>query len=340
MTSPGRLLLAAGFLAWAMNLHADQLTLVNGDRLTGTVVAKETEFLIFQTPHLGEQKVRWSEVTRIATEKEVKLFLNDGTMVRGRLETITDNKVVVHTGVEPPGAPVLLKDVVFINPSPDISGEGVKYLGRFNLGYSSSTGNTEIETLYAELEAIARTRNNRFTASGKTRRSTDHETESESNWLAGIKWDHFLTRKWYTYANTNFENDQFKDIELRSTVGGGTGYQFFETDRTNLSLEGGLTYVNTSFIVAPDEQYPAVRWALKFDHFLFKSRTQFFHVNEAYAAIDNSENAFLRSQTGLRFPLVYQVTGTLQYNYDWERAPAPGRVPTDKVVLFTLGYAW
>lgn len=135
-------------------------------------------------------------MTRIVSEKEVKLFLNDGTLVRGRLETITDKIVVIHTGVEPPGAPVPLKNVVFINPAPDVSGEGVQYFGRFNLGYSSSTGNTRIETLYAELEAIARTRNNRFTAAGKSRRSMDHAVESESNWLAGLKWDHFLTRKW------------------------------------------------------------------------------------------------------------------------------------------------
>ncbi len=337
---PAGRLLVAGLLLWAANASADQLTLVNGDRLTGTIVAKETEFLVLQTPHLGELKVRWSEVRRIHSEKDVKLFLDDGTMVRGRLETVTDGTVVIHTGVEPPGAPVMLKQVIFINPSPDISGEGVKYLGRINLGYSSSSGNSKIETLYADTEAIARTRNNRYTAAAKTRRSKDNDRESESNWLAGLKWDHFLTRKWYSYANTNFENDEFKDIRLRSTLGGGTGYQFYESDQTNLALEGGLTYVNTDFIAGADERYPALRWAFKFDHFLFKSRTQLFHIHEAYAAIDNSRNAFVRSQTGLRFPLVYQVTGTLQYNVDWERAPAPGRVPTDRTVQFTLGYTW
>ncbi|HEX7811136.1 MAG TPA: DUF481 domain-containing protein [Burkholderiales bacterium] len=332
--------LAVGLLLGSAVSLADQVTLVNGDRLTGTIVSKESEFLIFQTPHLGEMKIKWSEVTRIFSEKDVKLFLNDGTLVRGKLETVTDGTAVIHTGVDPPGAPVRLRQVVFINPSPDVSGEGVRYLGRVNLGYSLSTGNSEIETLYGDIEAIARTRNNRYTAAGKTRRSTDHEAESESNWLAGLKWDHFLTRKWYTYANTNFENDQFKDIQLRSTLGGGTGYQFFESDQTNLALEGGLTYVDTDFIVAADERYPAVRWALKFDHFLFRSRSQFFHLHEAYAAIDNSDNAFVRSQTGLRFPLVYQVTGTLQYNVDWEKNPTPGRVPTDTSVQFTLGYTW
>jgi len=320
--------------------QADQVTLSNGDRVTGIVVNKETEFLVLQTPEFGELKIRWSQITRIYSEKEVKLYLKDGSRMHGALETITDGTVVVYSGEGPPPAPINLEDVVFINPAPDISGEGVKNLGRFNLGYSSSSGNSDLETLYADAENIARTRNNRFTLGGKTRRSKDHERESESNWLAFGKWDHFLTKKWYSYANTNFENDQFKDIELRSTVGVGTGYQFFESEKTNLSAEVGLTYVNTDFIVAPDEEYPALRWALKFDHFLFGTRTQFFHQDEVYAAIDDSDSAFVRTQTGLRFPLIYRVSGTLQYNLDWDNDPAPDRESTDEAIVFTMGLTW
>jgi putative salt-induced outer membrane protein YdiY len=336
---PARLLVASVLALQAGTAPADQLTLANGDRLTGTIVNKETEYLLMQTP-LGEIRIRWSEVTRVFTEKDVKIFLDDGSMLRGRLETVTDGTAVVHTGVEPPGAPVPLKRVVFINPAPDISGEGVKYLGRANLGYSSSAGNSDLETLYMEGEAIARTRNNRFTANGKTRRTKDHENESESNWLAGFKWDHFFTKRWYTYANTTFENDQFKDIRLRSGLGAGTGYQFLESDRTNLALEGGLTFVDTDFYIAPNESYPAGRWALKFDHYLLNTRVQVFHLHEAYAAINSSKSAFVKSQTGLRFPLLYRITGTLQYNADWENNPPPGRVSKDETLLFTLGFTW
>lgn len=85
--------------------------------------------------------------------------------------------------------------------------------------------------------------------------------ETESNWIAYMKYDHFVTRKWYAYTNADFQNDKFKDIQLRSTLGIGTGYQFIESEKTNLSLEGGLTYVQTDFIVAPDDDYPAGRWA-------------------------------------------------------------------------------
>lgn len=333
------LLLAAACLA-AGAVRADQVTLANGDRITGLIVKMETEDLVMQTQNLGELKIKWAQVTRIATEAEHKIFLDDGTRLIGVLETITDGTLVVRVKDEIPGAPIELKRVVFIDPAPDISGEGAKYLGRINFGFSSSTGNSEIETLYLDAEIGARTRHDRYTLSGKARRSTDREVESESNWLAGFKWDHFLTRKWYTYANTNFENDQFKDIRLRSTAGGGTGYQFYESDPLNLALEGGLTYVNTDFMVATDEEYPAARWAVKFDWKMFGTNLQFFHTHEAYTAIDNSDSAFVRSQTGFRFPLVYNISATLQYNVDWDNNPAPGRVSTDDMLVFTMGYTW
>jgi hypothetical protein len=73
---------------------------------------------------------------------------------------------------------------------------------------------------------------------------------------------------------------------------------------------------------------------------MFGTNLQFFHTHEAYTAIDNSDSAFVRSQTGFRFPLVYNISATLQYNVDWDNNPAPGRVSTDDMLVFTMGYTW
>ena len=89
--------------------------------------------------------------------------------------------------------------------------------------------------------------------------ASDRDTETESNATAYAKYDRFLTEKWYLYANTSFENDKFKDLRLRSTLGVGTGYQFFDTPRTILSLEGGIDYVHTDFYTQPTDDYPAAR---------------------------------------------------------------------------------
>ncbi len=83
--------------------------------------------------------------------------------------------------------------------------------------------------------------------------------ETESSWIGYMKYDHFLTKKWYGYANGNFEN-----------------------------------------------------------------------VHET----------FVRSQTGLRVPLMKSLNATAQYNVDWDNRPTDGRVKTDRALLLTLGYSW
>jgi hypothetical protein len=49
---------------------------------------------------------------------------------------------------------------------------------------------------------------------------------------------------------------------------------------------------------------------------------------------------FLRTSTGFRFPLVSRLNATVQYDYDWENQPAPGRVKDDQTVRATLGVTW
>ena len=48
----------------------------------------------------------------------------------------------------------------------------------------------------------------------------------------------------------------------------------------------------------------------------------------------------MRSQTGLRIPLIDRLNATAQYNVDWENTPTDGRARTDKILLLTLGYTW
>ena len=154
------------------------------------------------------------------------------------------------------------------------------------------------------------------------------------------QYDHFLTEKWFFYTNALFEKDEFKDIDLRSTIGAGAGYQFFETPLTNLSTETGLTYVNEDYEQGQDNSYPAGRWSVKFDQYLLDKKIQFFHFHEGFVSIEDTEDMFIRSRTGFHIPLYKNFKATVQYNYDWDKSPAPGREKADEAFLFTLGYAW
>jgi putative salt-induced outer membrane protein YdiY len=64
-----------------------------------------------------------------------------------------------------------------------------------------------------------------------------------------------------------FEHDQFADLDLRSTVGTGPGYQFFESEALNLSVSAGPAWVDEDFDEAEDEDYAAGQWLFSYDQF-------------------------------------------------------------------------
>ncbi len=319
---------------------ADEVVLANGDRLTGKVVRKEGDALVFNTSYAGDLNIAWGEIRRVTTEVPIRLYFEDGNRLTGTLESAEDGTVIVKSGDTITSAPIPIKNLRYINPSADVAGEGVKVTGHFNAGYSSTSGNSNSKKFYLDTENVARTLDNRYTLGARGSRTEDQGTETESNWIGYMKYDHFLTKKWYAYANGNFENDKFKDIRLRSTIGLGSGYQFVESERANFSLEGGVNYVDTDSIVGEDQDYPAARWALKFDHMLFNTKIQFFHAHEVYVGLQDSSKTFLRSQTGLRVPLYKKFNATAQYNLDWDNQPTNGRLKTDKAAMLTLGYSW
>jgi putative salt-induced outer membrane protein YdiY len=322
------------FLAVAAAVcRADQITLSNGDRLTGKVQRLSGGKVVIETDYAGEVSIDLKSIAAIATQGEMTVVLDDDTRTFGRLSGNGERLQVAGDA-----APVDAARVTVLLPG-RVTADEWKVSGRINVGASDSSGNTEVTRVYGDAEAIARRGKNRYTLGGRGNYATDRGTETESNAMAYAKYDRFLTGKWYLYANTSFENDRFKDLQLRTTLGAGTGYQFFDTPRTILSLEGGLDYVHTDFYTQPTDEYPAARVSTRFAYWLWQDIMQFFHDNSVYMSLE-AEDAFARTQTGLRFPLRNNFLASAQLNLDWDGNPAPGRDSVDQTVILSLGYTW
>jgi len=328
--------LVLGVFLAAGAAYADEVVLQNGDRITGEMVDLSEGKLSIKTEYAGTVKIDWSKVQSLSTDGPVYLTIGDN-VVRATVSPSEDGTARLESEDLPAAESVELSRLKSMSYERK---PAVKVSGRINVGASSTSGNTDKEQLNGSFEVVARSAKNRMTIGAEANRAETDGAQTESNWLAYLAYDHFITEKWYAYASTSAENDKFKDINLRTTLGAGAGYQFFETEQTNLSMELGASYVNTDYDTGVDSDYPAARWAMNFRQKLFKSRVEFFNTDSVHVALDDSDNFFLRTRTGLRFPIVAGMNSTIQYNYDYDDNPAPGRVKEDKAWLFTLGYAW
>ena len=314
---------------------ADEVWLKNGDRLTGKVVSLDGGTLVFKTSYAGDVSIKWEEVANLKTDEPIKVVLGDETTAQGPVSPGEEGKVTVKAEQVAQPITVDLTSVKAINPKPPTS-----MTLRINVGASMNRGNTDNQDFYGQGEFVARTAMNRFTVGGNYQRSEEDDVKTADNALGYIKYDHFLTKKWYLYANATGQKDEFQDLNLRTTLGLGAGYQFFESERTNLSLEGGLSYVNEDFTVAEDDNYIAGRWGLKFDHYILPKSLQFFFYNTGLQSLENSNDLLLYTQTGFRIPFYKDLNISLQMNWQYDKSPAPGKEKNDYTYILSLGYLW
>ena len=321
-----------------VQVYADEIFLDNGDRITGKIITMEEGRLTIATSYAGDISVTWADIENVKTDDPVKVLLKDETFIQGIIKESTEGKIKLETVSIHETVSFDLADVKSINQAPADIEPTVKLKARFNLGSTSAKGNTETESQHFDGEFVARTEKNRYTVGAEINRAEDDGEPTVNNSIGYIKYDHFLTDKWFLYSNALFEKDRFKDLNLRTALGLGAGYQILESQSINLSGEAGLTYINKDFDNAPDEGYPAGRWAVNFDKYFFDKFIQFFHFNEGFFGVEDRDDILIRSRTGFRIPVYKAFNATFQINYDWDKRPSPGLKKTDMMYILSLGY--
>jgi putative salt-induced outer membrane protein YdiY len=318
------------------NSIADEVRLKNGDRLTGQVMRMEAGKLILKTIYAGEISIIWQEVASVKTDGSLKVVLKDETALEGTTESIENGKMKLDTGNLEAPVSFSLAHVKAINPKPI---KTLKITTRANVNITSESGNTDSDNYYFDGEFVARTEKNRYKIGGELNKEDSDGTTTSQNWLAYGNYSHFLNEKWYLYTDTFFEHDEFKDLNLRSTLGAGAGYQIFETPLLNLSISAGLSMVDENFDVGEDNDYSAGQWSVNYDQYFFEKFVQLFHVNTGFVSLEDANDWFLKTRTGLRFPVYKGLTATLQYNYDYENQPSVDAETEESTkFIFLLGY--
>lgn len=332
---------AAVLLAGAAVARADTVTLLNGDRLSGTLRHLSADALTLVTSYAGAIRIRRSEVATLETERAVDLLLEGGAgPVSARLAGASTGRVRLDPAPAGWAQEIPLASVTHVNPTAAESGIGVAYKGRIILSSAQTRGNTSSSRIYGEAELSARAKAYRYALGIKGTRSKDSGTEVTSNWLGRGNYDHFVSDESFLYGRGSLERDRFRGIDLRSTVGGGYGLQIFDTERTQFSVRGGVDIIVLERSGGLRSTHPALGWGVRFSHWLWPRSVELFHDQDGFWDLEDTAQVTLRSKTGLRVPIAHGLSANAQLNVDWEHEPAPGRKSTDSTLLLGLGYEW
>jgi putative salt-induced outer membrane protein YdiY len=307
---------------------ADDVQLKNGDRLTGTVTSLASSVLTFGTPY-GDVRIPWADVARLTIQDPILVVIAGVPPTPVTIVPAADGQATLQ-----PGGLVALADITSLaRPQPPVIVDGGA-----NAGVITTAGNTDVNSLRLDGDVVARADVNRYSASAAVTRARDRGAETARNWTTAFKYDRFVSTRMFLNANAILTNDRFRDLDLRTALGAGVGYQLLTGPRLTLTTDGGLGYVNENLESQPDDSYTALRESVSFSAFAIPDRIQFFHIHDGYFGVTGEDNLFVRMQNGVRLALAAGFVTTLRHDLDYDRSPAVGRSHTDRTLALTLGY--
>ena len=84
--------------AFAFVLHADQLVLKNGDRVTGSIVKKDAKTITIKSDLFGVITAPWDQVDSVTADKPLTVVTKEGKSVQGTVTTSGGNVQVASGG--------------------------------------------------------------------------------------------------------------------------------------------------------------------------------------------------------------------------------------------------
>ena len=324
----------------------DEVKLKDGSVLLGDIVGLGDGTLTISTAFGIDEKitVKWSEVASVTTGKSHQIVLSDGSAIHGRVVRTEDGSLVISGDTLGGEGTVPIAQVTAINPPPK---KDVTLTGNVNFGASVTDGNTQTKTASLSANAVARSERQRLTLGAAWNYAESNAAGITARNTKGvIKYDFFVTDRFFLYAGAFFEEDSFQDLNLRTALSAGPGYQFVEagdfeagTWLENLSAYGevGLAFFNEDFRSSPDNRYISARWAFRAELPL-SDRLVFFHNHEGYPGLEDISDLYITTEQGVRFTVWENFLATLQVNWRWDNTPSPGFERSDTLYLMTLGY--
>ncbi len=314
---------------------ADKILLKNGDRLSGKVVSAKEGVLTFSTAYSEDLKIKINEIKKIITDNPNVIHLKTGEILKGRLLPSEDQEDDFKLEASSGRSPTILDwtQIKAINPPKN------HWKGHLGAGAQWDTGNTERFSGSFAADAHKRWEHDRFEFKFLFNYAEEDDEVTARNTYGSMQFSHYFTKKWYGFLSLEMLNDTFKDLNLRTIVGPGAGYQIWEDDIKFWSLEAGVSYFNEDRVTGADEQYATGRFATNFKYQILKNLL-FTDQYVIFPSFENFGEYNFRNQAALITTLGAGWEFKFSNIWEYESEPTPGFKESDLRWIMALQYAF
>jgi hypothetical protein len=329
-----RIILLSSIVLFALPLLArdktDILVMKNGDRMTCEVKGLDAGVLYVSFDYIdGTTSVDWSKVARLESKQLFVVKTQDGRVYTGTLTTPET----------PAGRPVKIQVVETSQPATEIDradivnmvGTSDKFWRRFNgvisFGTIYSKGNQSTQYSLDSQTAYVRERWTAEASFDSNLSSSSGANVSTRNSVSVLGRHLMPWNNWFYGGLGNFLESSEQGIALQSTLGGGVGRFFKNTNRTSIAVLGGMAWQDTryqqTFVPLGRQNLGAAMIYSEAQFFKF-SRTNLDVSAALVPAITDPGRVRFNTTASYYLKLFSNLKWNISFYGNWDNRPPPG----------------
>ncbi len=209
--------------------------------------------------------------------------------------------------------------------------------GEGELGFTSTSGNSDTENLNARLAVSRESDQWKHTASlDSIKNETDDETSADSQ-VIKARSEYSLSEKSYAFGQLRLEDDEFSGFEYQRTLTFGAGSRFIENEKHLLDASIGLGYRSLKDRETEDTEEDSIVTAdVKYEYKISETST----FNQTILIEDGEENTYTDSDTSLKMKIEGNLAAKISYLVKRNSEVPSGIDKSDKITTISLVYAF
>jgi len=329
-------------------VSADQITTLDGDRITGEIVKKDGDTLTVKSRNFGTVTVKWSNISEIRTDEPLNMVLKDGQTVKVNIQT-RSGKIQAGPQVIAPEDVVTLRNADEQKAYERYLHPGLLDLWTVtgSLNVAGAKGNAETTTLTTPFNFVRASNTTRTTAYFNAIRSTATVNGVNAQTAQAIRggWGYSrnITPKIFGNAFNDFEYDKFQSLDLRVVIGGGAGYLVWARDTNRLSAVGGIAWNREAFSPASSASFTRnsaeAYWGNDFNYKL-NTRTTLVQGFRMFDSLTNGGEYRINFDLGATTQVAKWLNWNISLSDRYLSNPVAGRKNNDFLYATGLGFTW
>ena len=322
---------------------ADQITMKNGDRVTGSIIKKDGKTITIKTTEFGEVTTPWDHVESITADKPVTVVLQNGQSVQGTLATTGGKVEVVAPNRRVDVAPAEITTIR--NADEQRAYERLLkpgwldlWAGTATLGLAGTSGNARTSTFTTSVAAARVTNTDKtalyFNAIKASAFANGITSDTAQAIRGGVSYDRNLSPRLFLNLFNDYEYDRFQNLDLRFVIGSGLGFHAIKGERSALDLLAGFDYTHSRFSTPEIRNSGEFYWG---DDYKLKltGATSLIQSFRMFNNLSETGEYRVNGDLGLTTKVWKWLSWNLSLSDRYLSRPAPGRKTND--FLYTTG---